>query len=59
MCLVTDVGLRYPLADADTIQRLGYAGVAPVRLPARLVALLPAGPVLDSAAAGRPTGGTG
>ncbi|MER6360486.1 type VII secretion protein EccB [Kitasatospora sp. NPDC001527] len=49
MYLVTENGVRYPLAPAAA-ERLGYAGAAPVAVPSRLLALLPAGPSLDPAA---------
>lgn len=45
--IVTDTGMRYPLADRGVLDALGYAGVTPVRVPADLVALLPQGPSLD------------
>lgn len=51
VCLVTDLGRRYVLAGAEVPGMLGYAGVRPVRLPAGLVSLLPAGSPLDPAAA--------
>jgi hypothetical protein len=54
--LVTDAGVRYPLASADLLGPLGYGGVAPVRVPAGLVALLPDGPALDPVAAARGPG---
>ncbi|MGC9668214.1 type VII secretion protein EccB [Planosporangium sp. 12N6] len=47
--LVTDRGIRYPLANRDLAATLGYAGVTPATMPAELVALLPAGPALDPA----------
>ncbi|MFG3603064.1 type VII secretion protein EccB [Micromonospora chersina] len=53
VCLVTDLGRRYVLAGADVPGMLGYAGVHPVRLPAGLVSLVPAGSPLDPAAARR------
>ncbi|MGR6319127.1 type VII secretion protein EccB [Micromonospora soli] len=49
--VVTDLGRRYVLAGADVLGMLGYAGVRPVRLPAGLVSLVPAGSPLDPAAA--------
>jgi type VII secretion protein EccB len=49
--VVTDTGLRYPLASPDLLAALGYRGVTPVRVPAALVALVPSGPALDPAAA--------
>ncbi|BCJ43506.1 type VII secretion protein EccB [Actinoplanes ianthinogenes] len=51
--LVTDAGRAYPLASADLLARLGYAGVRPVAVPAELIAQLPAGPLLDPERAGR------
>ncbi|WP_431931503.1 type VII secretion protein EccB [Micromonospora sp. RP3T] len=51
VCVVTDLGRRYALAGADVPGMLGYSGVRPVRLPAGLVDLLPAGSPLDPAAA--------
>jgi type VII secretion protein EccB len=51
LSLVTDLGIRYPLASRDLALKLGYEGVAPLRMPAELVALLPVGPALDPAAA--------
>ncbi|WFE40014.1 type VII secretion protein EccB [Micromonospora sp. WMMD998] len=51
VCVVTDLGRRYALAGADVAGMLGYAGVRPVRLPAGLVDLLPAGSPLDPEAA--------
>ncbi|WBB71203.1 type VII secretion protein EccB [Micromonospora sp. WMMD1128] len=51
VCVVTDLGRRYALAGADVPGMLGYAGVRPVRLPAGLVDLLPAGSPLDPEAA--------
>ncbi|MFE9959998.1 type VII secretion protein EccB [Micromonospora sp. NPDC005299] len=51
VCVVTDLGRRYVLAGADVPGMLGYAGVRPVRLPAGLVSLVPAGSPLDPAAA--------
>lgn len=52
--LVTDLGVRYPLAGPAVADTLGYAGIGYLRLPAALVALLPAGPALDAAVAGQP-----
>ncbi|MFF5173385.1 type VII secretion protein EccB [Micromonospora sp. NPDC000089] len=49
--VVTDLGRRYVLADADVRGMLGYRDVTPVRLPAGLVSLVPAGSTLDPAAA--------
>ncbi|MCW2542379.1 MAG: eccB [Frankiales bacterium] len=43
--LIDDTGTRYPVADA-ALALLGYAGPAPQRVPAALLAQLPVGPVL-------------
>lgn len=49
--VVTDLGRRYVLADREVLAMLGYRGVRPLRLPAGLVSLVPAGATLDPAAA--------
>jgi type VII secretion protein EccB len=49
--VVTDLGRRYVLADAGVLAMLGYRDVRPLRLPAGLVSLVPAGSPLDPAAA--------
>ncbi|KWV31776.1 type VII secretion protein EccB [Micromonospora rifamycinica] len=49
--VVTDLGRRYVLADAAVLGMLGYPGVTPMRLPAGLVSLVPAGSTLDPVAA--------
>ncbi|QOC91953.1 type VII secretion protein EccB [Micromonospora craniellae] len=49
--LVTDLGRRYVLADAAVAAMLGYGEVRPVRLPAGVVDLIPAGAPLDPEAA--------
>ncbi|MET8353091.1 type VII secretion protein EccB [Micromonospora sp. NPDC005206] len=49
--VVTDLGRRYVLADRDVLAMLGYRDVRPLRLPAGLVSLVPAGATLDPAAA--------
>jgi type VII secretion protein EccB len=51
--LITDAGLYYPLASRDLLSRFGYGSVRPTRIPAQLVAYLPAGPALDPVRAGR------
>ncbi|MBY8874589.1 type VII secretion protein EccB [Micromonospora sp. PLK6-60] len=51
VCVVTDLGRRYVLADRGVLPMLGYRDVRPVRLPAGLVSLVPAGSPLDPAAA--------
>ncbi|MFI7606004.1 type VII secretion protein EccB [Micromonospora sp. NPDC049366] len=49
--VVTDLGRRYALPDPTVLGMLGYRDVRPVRLPAGLVSLVPAGATLDPAAA--------
>ncbi|MGV9212935.1 type VII secretion protein EccB [Micromonospora sp. RB23] len=51
VAVVTDLGRRYVLADREVLPMLGYRDVRPVRLPAALVSLVPAGATLDPAAA--------
>ncbi|WP_431975790.1 type VII secretion protein EccB [Micromonospora haikouensis] len=51
LSVVTDLGRRYVLADPTVLGMLGYRDVRPVRLPAGLVSLVPAGSPLDPAAA--------
>jgi hypothetical protein len=52
--LVTDTGVRYPVAGQRTLEQLGLAGVSVAQLPAAVVGLLPTGPLLDPAAAATP-----
>ncbi|RIV37620.1 type VII secretion protein EccB [Micromonospora radicis] len=52
--VVTDLGRRHVLADAEVSAMLGYGQVRPVRLPAGLVSLIPAGAALDPRAARQP-----
>jgi type VII secretion protein EccB len=47
LSIVSDLGIRYPLASRDLVAKLGYEGLTPVAMPAELVALLPVGPALD------------
>jgi hypothetical protein len=49
--LVTDSGLRFPIANADAVNRLGYVVASAVPVPLPFVTLLPAGPALDPTAA--------
>jgi type VII secretion protein EccB len=49
--LVTDLGVRHPLASADVLPALGYGGAKPVPVPAEILALLPTGPGLYPQAA--------
>jgi type VII secretion protein EccB len=50
--LVDDLGRRYGIADADALAALGLDAVRPVPVPSGLLAVIPAGPVLSTAAAG-------
>ena len=52
--LISDQGLAFPVAGDPEIDALGYRGVSPVAATAELLALLPTGPTLERAAAGRP-----
>ncbi|OZM78836.1 type VII secretion protein EccB [Pseudonocardia sp. MH-G8] len=49
--LVTDTGIRYPIADEDSLKALGYSGVPVTVLPSALLDLLPTGPLLSTTAA--------
>jgi hypothetical protein len=49
--LVTDQGIRYGVPTPDALAALGYAKTEPVLVPGGLLDLVPAGPVLDPAAA--------
>ena len=51
LAVVSDLGQRFPLANRETLAPLGYADVRPIRMPAAVVALLPAGSALDATAA--------
>ncbi|GAA0239583.1 type VII secretion protein EccB [Cryptosporangium japonicum] len=44
--LVTEAGVKYPVADADTVSALGYDPAAATGVQPALLALLPTGPVL-------------
>ncbi|MEV4054444.1 type VII secretion protein EccB [Amycolatopsis sp. NPDC049688] len=59
--LVTDTGRKYPVVNAQSLASLGYGSVAKPPIAGSLLALVPTGPALDPAAAGRPapSGGTG
>ncbi|MFK3981543.1 type VII secretion protein EccB [Micromonospora sp. NPDC050397] len=52
--VVTDLGRRHAVTGPDVLGMLGYGSAKPVRLPANLVALVPAGKALDPAAARSP-----
>lgn len=52
--LITDSGVRYPIAGQQTLEQLGLAGVSVARVPAEVLDLLPLGPTLDVDAAAQP-----
>lgn len=52
--VVTDLGRRYPVSGSEVLAVLGYGTVEPLRLPANLVALIPAGVALDPQTAKAP-----
>ncbi|GAA4243477.1 type VII secretion protein EccB [Dactylosporangium darangshiense] len=52
--LVTDLGRRHAVPAAEALSALGYGGQEPIAVPSQVVALLPAGPALDAAAAVQP-----
>jgi type VII secretion protein EccB len=54
--VVTDLGRRHAVSGTDVLAMLGYGKVKPVRMPANLVALIPAGRALDPEAARAPAG---
>jgi type VII secretion protein EccB len=54
LSVVTDLGVRHPLASAEVASFLGYDAGRIVRMPAGLVALLPDGPALDPTRATAP-----
>jgi hypothetical protein len=51
--LITDAGMKYPVPSADALKSLGYGGATARPVAGTLLALLPTGPSLDPAAAGR------
>ena len=52
--VITDLGRRHAVTSPDVLGMLGYSNAKPLRLPANLVALVPAGKALDPAAARSP-----
>ncbi|MER6094548.1 type VII secretion protein EccB [Streptomyces sp. NPDC001728] len=58
--LVTDIGVKYRLTDATSVERLGLKGGHAQAVPSRLLDMLPTGPRLDvtAALAGGPAAGT-
>ncbi len=60
--LVTDQGVKYPLASENEVEALGYKGVHPVSIPTSVLELMPSGPPLDAERAKHPAdmeGGSG
>ncbi|UFR02343.1 type VII secretion protein EccB [Streptomyces sp. Go40/10] len=49
--LVTDLGVKYPLADSDALSALGYGGGQARAVPRAVLDLLPTGPALSRPAA--------
>jgi hypothetical protein len=45
--LVTEAGVKFPVAGGDAAEALGFSVESAVLVPAQLLALLPTGPVLD------------
>jgi type VII secretion protein EccB len=52
--LVTDTGIRFPLADRRTSEALGLAEAPVAMVPPELLTALPVGPTLDPAVAAAP-----
>src|SRR5207302_11033831 len=52
--LVTDLGMRYPVASNQALQALGYPEAKAIDMPAGLVNRIPPGPTLDPVAAQQP-----
>jgi type VII secretion protein EccB len=57
--LVTDLGVRYAVPSAGVLQALGYRPEQAIDIPASLASRIPAGPVLDPAAATVPVSAGG
>jgi type VII secretion protein EccB len=55
--VITDLGVRHAVPDADALSRLGYAAESATEVPTALVNAIPAGVTLDPAAAVRPAAG--
>ncbi|GIJ67892.1 type VII secretion protein EccB [Virgisporangium ochraceum] len=52
--VITDIGMRYPIATPEVVQALGYPPQRFVPIPASLVNRIPPGPTLDQQAARTP-----
>jgi type VII secretion protein EccB len=51
--VITEEGVKYPVADATVLDRLGYKDVEPAEIPGSLLRLVPQGPALTVEAAYR------
>ena len=49
--LITDLGIKYPLATDQLLPTLGLSGTTPTSIASTLLSLIPTGPVLDPAKA--------
>lgn len=49
--LITDLGIKYPLATDQLLPTLGLSGVTPTSIESTLLSLVPTGPALDPAKA--------
>jgi ESX secretion system ATPase EccB len=49
--LITETGMKYPLADGSVVEALGYSAQSAVPMSGEMLALLPSGPVLSTQAA--------
>jgi hypothetical protein len=57
--LITEQGMRHPVATPDDVAKLGYSVTTAVPVPANLIQLFRTGPILTSTAAMRPVPATG
>ncbi|AEV82495.1 hypothetical protein ACWT_1477 [Actinoplanes sp. SE50] len=56
--VITDLGVRHAVPDADALARLGYTAASATEVPTALVTSIPAGVTLDPVAALKPVTGT-
>jgi hypothetical protein len=49
--LITDQGMKFPVADDNALAALGYGAMTPDLIPRTLLDVIPTGPSLDAAAA--------
>jgi hypothetical protein len=57
--LVTETGMKYPLAGSAVVEALGYSASSAVAMSGEMLALLPSGPVLSVEGALRAEAGSG